>query len=127
MLQKTVGAHRNGVTVGTIRLRERLRGTEGEGDRMRVGGPRPPNTIPAERGRTPSDGRYCVSGSYSCVSFVNSPMAKPAAVVDMVTPRNSFFNGCPGVTYAFRRQVFNGLALNCAALSHSGRAGQDRP
>lgn len=45
----------------------------------------PSNTIPAERGRTPSDGRYCVSGSYSCVSFVNSPMAEPDSVVVLVT------------------------------------------
>lgn len=58
------------------------------------------------------------------MQFVNSPIVEPDAVEVLVTPRNSFLNGCPSVTYALRRQVFNGLALICAALSQSGRAGQ---
>lgn len=118
---KTVEAYRNGVRVGTIPAeRQRGRGRQNanwEDSHVE-------HTIPAGRGRTPSDGRYCVSGSYSCVQFVNSPITEPDAVEVLVTPRNSFLNGCPSVTYAFRRQVFNGLALICAALSQSGRAGQ---
>lgn len=69
---------------------------------------------------------YCVSGSCSCASFVNSPMVELAVVLVSVTPRNSFLNDCPGVTYTFGRQVFNGLELICAALSRSGRAWQGR-
>lgn len=99
--------------------RERERETECE-----AGSSRPSSTIPAGRSRTPSDGRYCVSGSYSCVPFVNSPMAEPAAVEVLVTPRNSLLNGCPSVTDALRRQVFNGLAFICGAFSRLGRAGQ---
>lgn len=121
--KKTVEAHRNGVPVGTIRLR----GREAQGDRVRAARSLARRAQYRQSGAVPRQTAAIVSRALdSCVSFVNSPMVEPAAVVVLVTPRNSFFNGCPSVTCVFRRQVSNGLALICAALYSLGRAGQGR-
>lgn len=85
MLQKTVEAHRNGMPVGAMSVeRGRQNASCEERDQ-----PHSPSTIPA--GRVPYTVRrlYCVSGSCSCVPFVNSPIVELAAVLVLVTPRNS--------------------------------------